>query len=91
VKTGVQKGFNCPFLLDSGFRRNDGKRVFPTFYESIKVQRSKGYNLLKSLVLITKGGHMDHHPTGGTVVPSPKASFQMIPGGCGSLTLNAEL
>jgi len=35
VKTGVQKNFNWLILLDSGFRRNDGKTVFLTFYEGI--------------------------------------------------------
>jgi hypothetical protein len=33
AKAGVQ---NCLFFLDSGFRRNDGKGRFLTFYEAIK-------------------------------------------------------
>ena len=37
--TGVQKDFNSTILLDSDFRRNDGKRAFSTFYESINYQR----------------------------------------------------
>jgi hypothetical protein len=36
VKTGVQMVCNCLKRLDSGFRRNDGKENFSTFYESIK-------------------------------------------------------
>jgi len=35
VKTGVQMVCNCLKRLDSGFRRNDGKRYFGTFYECI--------------------------------------------------------
>jgi len=35
VKTGVQMVCNCLKGLDSGFRRNDGKRYFPTFYKTI--------------------------------------------------------
>jgi len=34
AKAGVQKSLN---LLDSGFRRNDKKCYFPTFYEVIRV------------------------------------------------------
>jgi hypothetical protein len=37
MKTGVQKNFNCLIILDSGFRRNDGKTVFLTFYEGINI------------------------------------------------------
>jgi hypothetical protein len=37
VKTGVQV-FPKPLeRLDSGFRRNDGKGAFSTFYESINI------------------------------------------------------
>jgi len=32
VKTGVQGIRNGLKTLDSGFRRNDGKRLFPTSY-----------------------------------------------------------
>jgi len=35
VKTGVQKSFDFVLLLDSGFRRNDERIRFPTFYENI--------------------------------------------------------
>jgi hypothetical protein len=38
VKTGVQMVCNCLKGLDSGFRRNDGKRYFLTFYETINIQ-----------------------------------------------------
>jgi len=34
AKAGVQKSF---FFLDSGFRRNDRKGRFPTFYERINL------------------------------------------------------
>jgi hypothetical protein len=36
VKTGVQRSSDFFKLLDSGFRRNDGKIPFPTFYEAIR-------------------------------------------------------
>jgi len=36
VKTGVQEIYNWWKELDSGFRRNDGKAHFWTFYEAIK-------------------------------------------------------
>jgi len=38
AKAGVQK---CLFFLDSGFRRNDRRGHFPTFYERIKLHHSK--------------------------------------------------
>jgi len=34
VKTGVQKSFSFAISLDSGFRRNDERIRFLTFYES---------------------------------------------------------
>jgi hypothetical protein len=37
VKTGVQRDFNLLILLDTGFRRYDGKVDFPTFCEFIKI------------------------------------------------------
>jgi len=37
VKTGVQRDFNLLILLDTGFRRYDGKVDFPTFCEFIKL------------------------------------------------------
>jgi hypothetical protein len=36
VKTGVQGIYKLLKILDSGFRRNDGKGHFQTFYEVIK-------------------------------------------------------
>ncbi|MFO7970180.1 MAG: hypothetical protein R6U40_00350 [Desulfobacterales bacterium] len=38
---GVQMLYNFLKRLDSGFRRNDGKRYFMTFCEFIKIQNSK--------------------------------------------------
>jgi hypothetical protein len=38
VKTGVQVFPKSLEILDSGFRRNDGKGAFSTFYEFIKIQ-----------------------------------------------------
>jgi hypothetical protein len=38
VKTGVQGIHKLWHLLDSGFRRNDGKRSFQTFYQTIKIE-----------------------------------------------------
>jgi hypothetical protein len=38
VKTGVQGTYNCWKELDSGFRRNDGKHHFLTFYEFISFE-----------------------------------------------------
>jgi len=43
VKTGVQGTYNWWKELDSGFRRNDGKHHFLTFYEFIIFRVS--YNL----------------------------------------------
>ena len=43
MKTGVQKDFNSTILLDSDFRRNDGKRAFSTFYESITITSKSIY------------------------------------------------
>ena len=37
MKTGVQGIYKLLKILDSGFRRNDGKAHFQTFYETIKV------------------------------------------------------
>jgi hypothetical protein len=36
VKTGVHEFCNSLNILDSGFRRNDQKHCFPTFYEAVK-------------------------------------------------------
>ena len=36
VEPGVQESFAYLKKLDSGFRRNDGKRKIQTFYEIIK-------------------------------------------------------
>ena len=36
MKTGVQGIYKLLKILDSGFRRNDGKGHFQTFYEAIK-------------------------------------------------------
>jgi hypothetical protein len=38
VKTGVQRDFNLLILLDTGFRRYDGKVDFPTFCEFISIE-----------------------------------------------------
>jgi len=38
VKTGVHEFYNSLNALDSGFRRNDGKWGFSTFYEFINLQ-----------------------------------------------------
>jgi hypothetical protein len=35
VKTGVQDASKTSIILDSTFRRNDGKKQFKTFYEVI--------------------------------------------------------
>jgi hypothetical protein len=37
VKTGVQDIDKLLKLLDSGFRRNDDKKRFQTFYETIHI------------------------------------------------------
>jgi len=42
VKTGVQRISNDSRILDSGFRRNDGKRRFPTSYDSINIGHLTG-------------------------------------------------
>ena len=38
MKTGVQGVYKALKTLDSGFRRNDGKRPFSTFYECIRIR-----------------------------------------------------
>jgi hypothetical protein len=43
VETGVQRIFKFLKKLDSGFRRNDGKPHFLTFYEFIK---RRGFEVL---------------------------------------------
>ena len=42
VKTGVQSIYKALKRLDSGFRRNDGKPRFQTFYEIIKIYWKQG-------------------------------------------------
>jgi len=37
LKNGVQGFHKCLKTLDSGFRWNDGKKAFSTFYEAIKL------------------------------------------------------
>jgi hypothetical protein len=41
VKTGVQRIYNDLKRLDSGFRRNDGKPHFQTFYKIINFRTQK--------------------------------------------------
>ena len=41
VKTGVKGIYNYSKKMDSGFRRNDGKTDFWTFYETIKLSCQK--------------------------------------------------
>jgi hypothetical protein len=45
VKTGVQGIYNSLKMLDSGFRRNDGKPQFQAFYEIIEVRDPTIFNL----------------------------------------------
>jgi len=49
VKTGVQEIHNALETLDSGFRRNDGKRPFPTFYKA-----KKGHEMERSIVVVAE-------------------------------------
>ena len=51
VKTGVQMVCNCLKSLDSGFRRNDGKRYFLTFYK-LRKNETNYNNLSVSLRII---------------------------------------
>jgi len=37
LKNGVQGSHKCLTTLDSGFRRNDEKKAFPTCYKTIKI------------------------------------------------------
>jgi hypothetical protein len=51
VKTGVHNSYNYLKILDSGFRRNDEKGRFSTFYEFVKInvlfaKPSNPYNAL---------------------------------------------
>jgi len=50
LKNGVQRFHKCLRTLDSGFRRNDGKRAFSTFYETIM-----NWNLTMSTVKLADG------------------------------------
>jgi hypothetical protein len=54
VKTGVQGTYNWWKELDSGFRRNDGKTHFLTFYEFIKVPAGNvaGMTYIKLSIII---------------------------------------
>jgi glycosyltransferase involved in cell wall biosynthesis len=50
---GVQMLYNYLKKLDSGFRRNDGKRYFSTFYETINNKHVELERVVKSIL----GGH----------------------------------
>jgi len=50
VKTGVQIFCKCSKDLDSGFRRNDEKDGFPTFYEAMK------YGLAANIPVVLQNG-----------------------------------
>ena len=50
VKTGVQKIYNYLKRLDSGFRRNDRKTFFPTFYKFIIIEFCKSKGNIPSLL-----------------------------------------
>jgi len=53
VKTGAQIIYNYMKRLDSGFRRNDRERGFPTFYEIIKVEKGNFlYNKFKDDIIM---------------------------------------
>jgi len=58
VKTGVQEVYKFLKELDSGFRRNDRKTFFQTFYESIIVdsqklaKKTKKINLINSNIVV---------------------------------------
>jgi hypothetical protein len=52
ARSGIQ---NALKLLDSGFRRNDGKGHFPTFYDTIKLD-SKGEMFERLLFKLQKMG-----------------------------------
>ncbi len=54
MKIGVQKLCNQLKKLDSGFRRNDKKCCFSTFYEFIKVQMTKSKCQIKSKTPMSK-------------------------------------
>ena len=79
VETGVQAIYNYLKRLDSGFRRNDEKRHFQTFYEIIKIDGDDKYILIGSVQGLTRaskrfdqqlvlgGCERSHHP--GFVTP----------------------
>ena len=49
MKTGVQRDFNLLILLDTGFRRYDGKVDFPTFCEFINIgEQQKSHSACKA-------------------------------------------
>ena len=57
VKTGVQRLCNCFNILDSGVRRNDEKRAFGTFCETIKPDMTQ--NVTKSKKTLRKPVNID--------------------------------
>jgi len=55
VKTGVQGIYKSTTILDSGFRRNDGKPQIQTFCEIIKTKERKFFAIfLPDLFFILK-------------------------------------
>ena len=66
MKTGVQGTYNWWKELDSGFRRNDGKPHFLTFYEFIKLRETKMKRLHHSRLAASKS-----YPSGQNHPPHP--------------------
>ena len=60
MKNGVQRFHKCLRTLDSGFRRNDGKRAFPTFYDTVKnwnkmkifKNNNKGFSVIELVAVL---------------------------------------
>ena len=50
VKTGVQGIYKSLEILDSGFRRKDGRPQFQTFYKIIKVRFLKVFIAQRNLI-----------------------------------------
>ena len=64
METGVQRLYKYLKKLDSGFRRNDRKPHFQTFYNSIKIDKQalKMKQMLLILLLVFSFGPLFHGP-----------------------------
>jgi hypothetical protein len=78
VKTGVQIVYNHSKILDSGFRRNDGKTNFKTFYEINNFPADSFW--VKKIInsFWSKVDRFARSPFGPILVIPAKAGIQLI-------------